>query len=539
VLIFLYGPPASGKSTIGKIVSQNLSLPFIDLDETIQKKSGMSIPDIFKNEGEQGFRQREYVELMVALQLKRGVVALGGGTLLDHESRANVEKIGHVCLLTAAVDTLAERLNREGHRRPLLSEREDDFKPGSDLIKKRLVELLDRRASHYRSFPFVIDTSNGTPDELAWEIQIQLGIFHVRGMAYKASNPTESGYDVLAMNGSLNSVGEHLSHHDLRNPVAVVTDTVVAPVYEERVRISLAESGYAVHTIAMPAGEQYKSTETILSLWEKFIKSGVERQSTVLALGGGVVSDLAGFAAATFLRGVNWVVLPTTLLAMVDASIGGKTGVNLPQGKNLVGAFYPPRLVLADTSTLNTLPEPELKAGMAEVIKTAIVGDPRLFILCRQGWSVISKKWEEIVRRSMAVKIRIIQEDPYEVGLRAVLNLGHTIGHAVEIVSGYRLRHGEAVAIGIVLESALADNMGFTDQGFSQSVKQMISSLGLPDQIPVSMDKHAILSAIQLDKKRQDGRIRFALPTGIGHVQPGIEVKAGEILEILESPRYS
>ncbi|MCA9933551.1 MAG: 3-dehydroquinate synthase, partial [Anaerolineales bacterium] len=212
------------------------------------------------------------------------------------------------------------------------------------------------------------------------------------------------------------------------------------------------------------------------------------------------------------------------LLAMVDASLGGKTGADLPQGKNLIGAFYPPKLVLADPDVLSTLPEVELRSGLGEVVKHGIIGDPALFDLCARGWTAVSADWDELVRRATAVKIAVIVEDPYEQGRRAALNLGHTIGHAVELVSGFQLRHGEAVAIGTVLAAKLAARLGLADGGLVDEVTAVLHNLGLPTQIPAELDRGAIIQAVGVDKKRKGGKVKFALPRKIGDVQVGIDV---------------
>jgi len=237
-----------------------------------------------------------------------------------------------------------------------------------------------------------------------------------------------------------------------------------------------------------------------------------------------MVSDVVGFAAATYLRGINWVALPTTLLAMVDASLGGKTGVDLPEGKNLVGAFHPPRLVLADPTTLESLPQVELRAGMAEVVKAGLIGDEHLFDLCAQGWQALYQHWDEVISRAMAVKIAVIEQDPYEKGQRAVLNLGHTVGHAVELASGFQLRHGEAVAIGLAIEARLAHHLGIAQEGLAEKIEQVLQGLGLPTKIPESLDRRALCRAMGVDKKRASGQLRFALPVRVGEVQAGVEV---------------
>ena len=241
---------------------------------------------------------------------------------------------------------------------------------------------------------------------------------------------------------------------------------------------------YTARLALVPPGEEHKTVATVGKLWEEFLAGGLERSSTVLALGGGVITDLAGFAAATYLRGVRWVALPTSLLGMVDATLGGKTGVDLPQGKNLVGAFHPPSLVLADPRLLATLPEAELRSGMAEVVKHGILADEQLFARCAQGWAAVTADLDEIVRRAMAVKIGFIQSDPYEKGLRAALNLGHTVGHAVELASAFRLRHGEAVSIGLAVEARLAEDAGIADAGLAETIRACLQGLGLPTADP-------------------------------------------------------
>jgi 3-dehydroquinate synthetase len=239
---------------------------------------------------------------------------------------------------------------------------------------------------------------------------------------------------------------------------------------------------------------------------------------------------MAGFAAATFMRGVDWVVVPSTLLSIVDASLGGKTGFDLPEGKNLIGSFHSPRLVLADTQVLDTLPEAELRSGLAEVVKHGIIADPVLFELASRGLGFVKSNLDQIVRRAVAVKIKIIEEDPYEKGFRASLNLGHTLGHAVETVSRFRLRHGEAVAIGMVVEAKLAEKLKMAEKGLSKKIAEALYSLGLPVELPINMSPEELIQAMQFDKKKKGEIICFALPVEIGRVQVNVEVKDLELL---------
>jgi 3-dehydroquinate synthase len=386
--------------------------------------------------------------------------------------------------------------------------------------------LLAERRPHYASFTLQLDTSGKTLAEIAWELQVLLGTFHVEGMG--------AGYAVQICPGGLEVIGERLAEGGLRGPAALVSDENVAVLYGERVEAGLQRSGFRPVLVTFPAGEATKHLQTIASFWQSFLKHGLERGSTVIALGGGVTTDLAGFAAATYLRGVPWVALPTSLLGMVDASLGGKTGFDLPQGKNLVGVFNPPRLVLADPYTLRTLPAGEFRAGMAEVLKAGVIADPALFYLCAQGLERAQARLDEIIRRAMAVKVRLIQEDPYERAARAVLNLGHTIGHAVELVSRYRLSHGEAVAVGMVLEARLAEGLGIARQGLADEISAALRKFSLPVSLPPGLDKKAILERMQVDKKKHMGELRFALPVKIGEVMPGVPI-SGKSLELLKS----
>lgn len=529
-LIFLYGPPVSGKSTIGELLADNLALPFIDLDQRIEVETNLPIPEIFAKEGEEGFRKHEKALLKETLNLDRGVIALGGGTLLDPESKSLVEKAGPVICLAPSPEELLARVGTASTTRPLIASSKEE-----QISIEKLIDLLNQRQSHYAYFDLQIETISKSPEEVVWEIQTQIGAFHLRGMAKSGFWATSAagdsdrlyplGYDVRVRNGTLDEVGKWLGKLELNDPIALVADEHVAALYLSRTLEAIQTAGFTVQPVIIPPGEASKSINTVAYLWQQFLQSGLERQGTVIALGGGVVGDLAGFAAATYKRGVRWVNLPTTLLAMVDASLGGKTGADLPQGKNLVGAFHAPRLVLADPGTLNTLPQDELRSGMAEVIKAGIIGDATLFEKCPQVWQGIEADLGELIRRAMAVKIEIIEADPYEGGLREVLNFGHTVGHAVEVVSNYELRHGEAVAIGMVAEARLSEKIGMAEHGLADQIGDVCSQLGLPVKSPEELSTEAIIQSMQVDKKRAAGRIRFSLPVKIGEVRTCIEVE--------------
>jgi 3-dehydroquinate synthase len=275
----------------------------------------------------------------------------------------------------------------------------------------------------------------------------------------------------------------------------------------------------------VPSGEAFKTRESWARLTDELLASGAGRDTTVLALGGGVVGDLAGFVAATFMRGVPVIQLPTTLLAMIDASVGGKTAVDTPAGKNLVGAFHPPAAVLADLETLATLPRQHITAGLAEALKHGVVADPGYFqstvaalprLLAEEGWG--SDAMAGLVARSVAIKADIVSRDEREGGVRKILNFGHTIGHAVETLSDYSLLHGEAIAIGMVVESDLAERMGVAEPGTAAGVRSALAAAGLPTAVPAGMSSDRIVTATHGDKKARGGSAEYALPRRIGQM---------------------
>jgi 3-dehydroquinate synthase len=518
-LYFLYGPSGSGKSSTGRLLAEALGLPFFDLDSQIETTSGQSIPQIFAAQGEPGFRRQEAACLRELLRQARGVIALGGGALLDNQSRALVEARGPVLVLDATPESLVKRLQKQPGTRPLVGDGED--------LPARITALVQRRAEHYASFSLHLNTSSISPAEAAWQAQITLGAFYIRGMG--------AGYDVRVASGGLDKLGELFMRADWGGPVVVVSDDHVGPLYAGRAVRALAASGYNARSIIIPSGEAHKTLENAAKLWDAFLEAGVERGSTIVALGGGVVSDLTGFAASTYLRGVRWVVVPTSLLSMVDASLGGKTGIDLPQGKNLAGSFYPPALVLSDPDLLASLPLVELRNGLAEALKQGILGDPGLFEqLSQLDPEQPGLDWGAIVRRAVAVKVSVIQADPYEKGQRAALNLGHTIGHALEKGSNFQLRHGEAVAAGMVVEAKLAEALGLAQPGLAQTIQNAVRQLGLPEYVPDGLKPDTIFAYMSTDKKRANGKVRFALPLEIGQVQTGVAIESSLIQSVLE-----
>lgn len=332
-------------------------------------------------------------------------------------------------------------------------------------------------------------------------------------------------YEITIADQALDQLGQLMTNLNLGKKVLVVSNQAIFRKYGDRAIASLKEAGFEVNRCTLPPGERYKTLASIQKIYNAALakENRLDRTSTLVALGGGVIGDMTGFAAATWLRGINFVQVPTTLLAMVDAAIGGKTGVNHPQGKNLIGAFHQPRLVLIDPQVLNTLPVREFRAGMAEVIKYGVIWDAQLFAQMEKCDRLDGRRYleegllQEILSRSCQAKADVVSKDEKEAGLRAILNYGHTIGHAVESETRYRLvNHGEAVAIGMVAAGQLAVELQLWDRASQERQVTLIKKAGLPTQLPAGIDIEEILEKLQNDKKVKDGRVRFVLPTQIG-----------------------
>lgn len=504
--VFLYGPPGVGKSTVGYILAERLHQPFVDLDSEIERFSNQTIPEIFSSKGEAHFRNLEREMLLQIKNGQSGIFALGGGTLLTPYNRDLVESLGKIICLQTDFEHLVTRLASSQSTRPLIE---------GDLPEK-LQSLISSREQHYNSFPIQIQTANVSPHEVVWEIQKRLGWFHIEGMG--------KSYDVRIGSGAIEFLGKSNFSESLKGKLFLVTDKNVDQFHSQKVINTLSLAGINLITHVIEPGEKHKNLTTVQSLWGAFLDAGLERGSTVAAFGGGVIGDLTGFAAATYMRGIDWINIPTTLLAMVDASIGGKTGIDLPQGKNLIGAFHSPQKVLIDPTLLTTLPENELRAGMAEVIKHGIIGSPELFEMCKSGIPATLDGWAQLISEAISVKVNVIQEDPFEMGRRAVLNFGHTVGHAIELLSHFSIPHGFAVAIGMMIESQIARQIGLVDSGFLEELHETLTKLALPTKAPNGIDTYDIINAMSTDKKTQNGNIRFSLPVNVGQIEYGIVI---------------
>jgi shikimate kinase/3-dehydroquinate synthase len=499
--IVITGFMGTGKSSVGREVARRLDRPFVDMDVEIEARAGKAISEIFQGDGEPAFRAIE-AQLCRELSQQRGlVIATGGGALVNPGNRRRMMACGPVFCLSSDVDQILARL-AQAQDRPLL-----------DVADRRLEieRLLADRQEAYATIPRQIDTTSLAVDKVAAQV-----IGQAISVLLPVSYPGGS-YPIHVGRGILGHIGELVRDAARGERVAVVTNPTVAHWYLDPVLTSLDEVGLRPTFCLMPDGEAHKTLSTLSDLYDQFVDHGLDRGSTVLALGGGVTCDVAGFTAATYMRGVPVVQVPTTLLAMVDASVGGKTAVDLPQGKNLVGAFKQPALVAVDPAVLDTLPEAEIASGMAELIKHGILADAELFEALeatRPG----ADDWVRWIARSLQVKIDVVEQDPFEGGLRAVLNLGHTVGHALEQLSGFSLRHGEAVSIGLVAAARIAVVLGLAEPGLPARVTAAMVTHGLPVACPPYAPDE-IWETMGRDKKKRGQSLRWVLPHAIGAIE--------------------
>ncbi len=354
------------------------------------------------------------------------------------------------------------------------------------------------------------------------------------------------GARIEVASGALDTLGATVREHLPGHRVALIADQTVAGLYGERARATVGPHEPAPPLLTFPAGEKHKTRQTWGTLTDQLVAAGLGRDTVIVALGGGVTGDLAGFVAATYLRGVPVVQVPTTLLAMIDAAIGGKTGVDTPAGKNLVGAFHHPVLVLADPRLLGTLPPRELRMGLAEAIKHGVIADAAYF-----GWIAMQLRQIlhadapddatqlHLVRRSVEIKVQVVRQDERENGIRKILNFGHTIGHAIEQVTAYGVSHGEAVAIGMVAEAILAERLRLAEPGLADAIATVCDAAGLPVRLPDGVSAAEVVTATRTDKKARAGKVEYALPRALGEMAGGdrhygIPVTDADTLRALE-----
>lgn len=524
----------SGKTTIGRILAKRLNKRFVDSDHEIEARTGASIPLIFEIEGEQGFRQRE-AEIIKELTAQHNIVlATGGGAILNAESRQYLKERGTVIYLRASVNSILQRTSHDKNR-PLLQTADP---------RKRIEELACQREPYYREVADII-VETGRPN-VQWLMNAILS--ELEGKAGKSepnsgrrsadhhsphSHMNKPQFSSIALQVELGersypiAIGPSLLHDADRfaqciaGPrAAIVTNTTVAPLYLDSLMQTLASAGKQAVPIVLPDGEEEKNWANLMRIFDVLLAEKCDRKTTLIALGGGVIGDMTGFAAATYMRGIPFVQVPTTLLAQVDSSVGGKTAINHPLGKNMIGAFYQPQAVIADTSTLDTLPPRELAAGLAEVIKHGAIADVRFFDWIESNIGKLVAHDDAAlayaIRRSCEIKAEVVRQDEREGGLRAILNFGHTFGHAIEAGLGYgQWLHGEAVGCGMVMAADLSERLGYIDQAQRMRVAALVKAAGLPVAAP-DLGMQRWLELMEVDKKSEGGKIKFILLRPLG-----------------------
>ncbi len=511
--IVLTGFMGTGKSTVGRELARQLQRVFVDTDALIEARCGRTVAQLFTEKGEAAFRAWEAAIAQELAQETGLVIATGGGMMVNAQNAAALSQNSLVLCLTADPTTILTRIQHLPGERPLLNTPDP---------LARIKTLLRQRAPVYALYP-QIDTTNKAVSQLVTEIMtymtesttIDVTQSVTRSLLSPFTLPVSypgGQYPVMVGAGLLAQVRELAG---IAGSLVVVTDENVGSHHAGQL---------AAATVTVPAGEQHKNLDTVRFLYDQFLAAGLDRQGTVVALGGGVVGDMAGFAAATFMRGVSFVQCPTTILAIVDASVGGKVGVDVPQGKNLVGAFKQPQAVIADLDTLATLPLTEFRAGLAELIKHGFLAQPdlltRLVARPLTEWRSPHHQadLQQLLFDAIQVKRDVVERDPFEKGERAHLNLGHTFAHAIEQVSGYQINHGEAVAMGLVAAATLSARLEVCAPTLPDEVRDILAHVGLPTSIPAHLDAAALLQAMSHDKKKAAGKLRFVLIQEPGQV---------------------
>jgi 3-dehydroquinate synthase len=550
----------TGKTETGRALAELLGLEFVDTDALIESQEGATIAEIFRDRGEDYFRSLER-DVCRTLTTRSGlVVASGGGMLVDEENFAALHGTATLVLLEASIDAILERIGGDDARPLLSTERgatpgDVSSGPGDGGLRGRLLDLLAEREPAYHRISLRVDTTEIGPVQAASRIAPSLEVpsrtITIRlapGGTRTAGTDADDGGGgragavsattrVEIGRGLLSKLGDRLGSLGLASRAFVLAPENVGALFGEQICASLEGASIPWRQIAVRDGDSEKRLEQAGELVDDLASLGADRDSVVVAVGGGVTGDIAGFVASTYMRGVPLVHVPTTLLAQVDSSIGGKTAVNAPTAKNLIGTFYQPHLTLSDPCVLRTLPDDEIANGMAEVVKTALIGSPDLFTFIEERLSDDPVRalretgfLERCVWDSATVKAAIVERDPCEVGERRVLNLGHTLGHAFEAAAGYsELTHGQAVSIGLVAAVRIAVERGLADEDLLARVRRTLELCRLPVAAP-EFDEAAVRGSLGLDKKKRSGRLHFVLPLRPGSTMVVDDVSEDEML---------
>jgi len=525
-MIVLVGFMGAGKSTVGALLADELALPFVDTDKLVQKRAGATIPGIFASGGEEAFRSLEREVVAEVLRGPRSVVALGGGAVTDPETRSDLMD-SLVLYLDTSYSSVIERIG-EAADRPML-QLGDPF------------ELFQARHRLYRlAADIVIETDAKDPKHVARESAAMVELLESTHLTRVWTSAGDGGYPTYVGADLMASADFFLPSFEGAELAYVITHPSLAQLAVP-VAAALEGRGLAAHVGAVPEGEGSKSIAAAAVLYDELAKAGAHRHDVIVGVGGGVVTDLAGFVASTYHRGMPVVHVPTSLLGQVDAAVGGKTGVNLDHGKNLVGTIHQPASVICDVRLLGSLPEAELRAGLAEVLKYGFIAQPGILDLVAKNVDAIFERdaatLSVIVARSVAIKADIVSQDERELGVRAHLNYGHTFAHAIEHASWSEseesagVRHGEAVALGMMAAAHLARELGRIDDGVVDLHRRVLDLVGLPTS--ASFDVQALERAWQHDKKYKDG-VRFVLLNDVGDPEAGVRASGAAIATALE-----
>ena len=520
--VMLIGFMGVGKTEVGRLCAREMGCEFCDTDSMVEDQAGRSIAEIFADSGEAEFRRLENHAITRACSRRRAVIATGGGAPLDPANRASLSAAGTIVELTASARTIARRIG-DPSSRPLLADAADPVARIKSLMRKR-------RAAYSAIADFSVDVKAREPIEVVREVVDRATaagsrVNEVLSSSFQLHVKVEQGaYPIWLGSGIIRGGGSILAEIVGEARACIVTHPHLKRRYAEPLANQIQRYGVNCTIVSVPQGETRKNLRTVERLYTAFVAAGLDRKGLIIAVGGGVIGDIAGFAAACYLRGVRCAQVPTTLLAQVDSSVGGKTGVDLPEGKNLVGAFHQPAVVLIDPEALNTLPPRELRSGLAEVIKYGIISDKPFFYQTRDELPALLNRdlgaLKRAIMRSCEIKAAVVAEDEKEHGLRAVLNFGHTVGHALESATQYRrYRHGEAIAIGMVTACLIGEDLGITPAEVTHEVSECLVKCGLPVEFPSVIDTEVIQAAMMLDKKTESGRLRFVIAEGLGKVR--------------------
>jgi shikimate kinase/3-dehydroquinate synthase len=531
--VVLVGLMGAGKTSIGRRLAARLGLPFRDADQEIELAAGTTIPEMFQRYGEPAFRDGERRVIRRLLASDPMVLAYGGGAFMDARTREATREEAVSVWLRCSLPTLVRRVAGRDNR-PLLANGDRE---------ETLRKLMEQRYPVYAEADVIVDCGDEHPDITTASVMDALLDWKPARKLHVVLPSTS--YDVVIGDNLLQRAGALLAPKLPQKRAMIVTDKTVAGLHLQTLLDGLAETAISAGTIVIEGGEASKNLETYVSIVDQLLEARVERRTAVIALGGGIVGDIAGFAAATTLRGLPFVQIPTTLLSQVDSSVGGKTGVNTRFGKNLAGAFYQPKIVLADTATLATLPPRELGAGYAEIAKAGLIGDAAFFAWCeRHGKGVVTGDREaqaEAIKRACAFKAQVVGDDEREEKPndgRALLNLGHTFGHALEADYAYDggLLHGEGVAVGLGLAFKLSVKLGHCQPADAERVIAHLSATGLPADLSMlnrRFSASTLVGHMRRDKKMRDGALHFVLVRGIGQAFTSSDVPPEAVLELL------